>query len=73
MSLVEQIEYIPFEAEAHLSGILALCEAEGWEFPNLTTGRALESFVAPGVCTMVAVDESSTRCRVMAYCKPTSP
>jgi len=59
MSSEDQIHYIRFEANEHLSGVLALCEAEGWEIPNLTADRALESFLAPGVCTMIAVHEGN--------------
>ncbi|MGH3146784.1 MAG: GNAT family N-acetyltransferase [Rubrobacter sp.] len=56
MSLVGQIEYVNFEPQKHLSGVLALCEAEGWSswgHPDRARG-ALE---APGVTTVVAARE----------------
>ncbi|MDP9411553.1 MAG: GNAT family N-acetyltransferase [Actinomycetota bacterium] len=55
MGVAEQIEYTTFESGEHLAGVLALCEAEGWEsFPGNPelSDRALR---APGVTTVVAV------------------
>ncbi len=49
------IHYEIFSPDEHLSGILALCEAEGWSIPEMTAERASESFTAPGVFTVVAV------------------
>ncbi len=51
----EHIEYAPFEVEEHLSGVLALCEAAGWESFRQSSDLARRSLTAPGVCTMVAL------------------
>lgn len=50
-----EIEYKKFEPEEHLSGVLALCEAEGWESLTSEPERALASLAAPGVSTIIAV------------------
>ncbi len=53
--VMEQIEYTTFKTGEHLTGVLALCEAEGWKsFPGHPelTDTALR---APGVTTVVAV------------------
>lgn len=51
------IEYKAFSPDEHLSGVLALCDAEGWNISNLSAERASESFTAPGVHTEIAVHE----------------
>ena len=44
---------------ADLAGIIRLCEAEGWpSFPS-DPARALRILTAPGVTTMVAVEDDS--------------
>ena len=55
MTTVEEIvEYVVFDPEEHLSGILALCEAQGWD--SLSTPQPMRRALnAPGVCTVVAV------------------
>ena len=42
--------------EAHLSGILALCEAEAWPSLRADASRAHAVLTAPGVTTVVALD-----------------
>jgi ribosomal protein S18 acetylase RimI-like enzyme len=42
--------------EAHLAGILALCEAEDWPSLPADPSRAHAVFTAPGVTTVVALD-----------------
>ena len=42
--------------EAHLPGILALCEAEGWPSLPADASRAHAVLTAPGVTTVVALD-----------------
>jgi GNAT superfamily N-acetyltransferase len=41
---------------AHLEGVLALCEAEGWPSLPADPARAHAVFTAPGVTTVVALD-----------------
>jgi predicted N-acetyltransferase YhbS len=43
-------------APADLSGVLALCTAEGWTSLPADPARALRILTAPGVTTVVAVD-----------------
>lgn len=54
---MEKIEYKEFDPEEHLSDVLALCEAEGWEGlvsdPDLTR----KSLKAPGVSTVIAASD----------------
>ncbi len=58
MGVAEQIEYTAFDTGEHLAGVLALCEAEGWEsFPGDPENSA-RSLRAPGVTTVVAVGAS---------------
>ncbi|HMO96285.1 MAG TPA: GNAT family N-acetyltransferase [Tepidiformaceae bacterium] len=45
----------PFTAD-HLSGVLRLCEAEGWPSFPADPARALRILTAPGVTTVVALD-----------------
>lgn len=50
------VEYVHF-AEAHLPGILRLCELEGWpSFPG-DPERAVRALTAPGVVCVVAVQD----------------
>ncbi|WP_433021371.1 GNAT family N-acetyltransferase [Kribbella sp. CA-294648] len=42
--------------QAHLAGILALCEAEGWPSFPADPGRAHKVLTAPGVTTVIALD-----------------
>ena len=57
MTAAEHIDYVSFEPEEHLSGVLGQCEAEGWESFTSDPGRAREALRAPGVTTVVAVGE----------------
>jgi ribosomal protein S18 acetylase RimI-like enzyme len=41
---------------AHLPGVLALCEAEGWPSLPADADRARKILTAPGVTTVVALD-----------------
>lgn len=51
------VRYVAFAAE-HVDGIVALCAAEGWpSFPE-DPARAARALTAPGVATVVAVDDS---------------
>lgn len=54
---MENVEYKSFESNEHLSGVLALCEAEGWEGFVSDPDRAVSSLTAPGISTVVAVEE----------------
>ena len=50
------LHYVDFRRE-HLDGVIALCADEGWpSFPE-DPARALRALTAPGVKTVVAVDE----------------
>ena len=49
---------VPFDA-AHLPGVLALCEAEGWPSLPSDPARAETMLRAPGATTVVAVDASA--------------
>lgn len=42
--------------EGHLSGVLALCEAEGWPSLPADPARAHAVLTAPGVTSVVALD-----------------
>jgi ribosomal protein S18 acetylase RimI-like enzyme len=48
------VDYVAF-GEAHLPGVIALCEAEGWPSFPADPERALRALTAPGVVTVVAV------------------
>jgi GNAT superfamily N-acetyltransferase len=49
------VEIVPF-IEKHLEGVLRLCRAEGWpSFPD-NPERAIRVLTAPGVTTVVALD-----------------
>lgn len=50
----EQVLVAAFAPE-HLSGVLRLCEAEGWPSFPADPSRALRAFTAPGVRTVVAL------------------
>lgn len=52
MGVGNQIEYVPFEWEKHLRGILELCAAEGWRGLS-DPARARKALGSPGVSTMV--------------------
>ncbi|GAA0605164.1 hypothetical protein HPO96_02545 [Kribbella sandramycini] len=41
---------------AHLTGIVALCEAEGWPSLGADLHRAHATLTAPGVTTVAALD-----------------
>lgn len=56
---MENVEYKEFMPEEHLPGILALCEAEGWESFVRDPELALDSLTASGVSTIVAVENGS--------------
>src|SRR6185436_15431582 len=49
------VALVPFEAP-HLSGVLALCEAEGWPSLPSDPARAETMLLAPNATTVVAVD-----------------
>ena len=55
MTAVDRIDYVSLRPEDHLSGVLALCEAEGWEGFTADPERASKALSAPGVSTVVAV------------------
>lgn len=44
-------------SEKHLSGVIGLCEAEGWPSYPADPGRAFRALTAPGVVTVVAIDD----------------
>jgi ribosomal protein S18 acetylase RimI-like enzyme len=44
--------------QAHLQGVLALCEAEHWPSLPADPARAHSVFTAPGVTTVVALDDT---------------
>jgi ribosomal protein S18 acetylase RimI-like enzyme len=50
------MRYEPFR-ETHLAGVLDLCEAEGWPSLPADPVRAMRALTAPGVVTVVAVDD----------------
>lgn len=50
------MDYVAFTDE-HLPGILRLCGAEGWPSFPADPARALRALTAPGVVSVVAVDE----------------
>jgi ribosomal protein S18 acetylase RimI-like enzyme len=52
------MEIQPFRAD-HLDGVLALCVAEGWDSLPEDPVRALRLLTAPGVTTVVAVDNGN--------------
>ena len=52
------VDLVPFDA-AHLAGVLALCEAEGWPSLPSDPARAETMLRAPGAATVVAVDASA--------------
>jgi GNAT superfamily N-acetyltransferase len=52
------VDLVPFDA-AHLPGVLALCEAEGWPSLPSDPARAETMLRAPGATTVVAVDASA--------------
>lgn len=43
--------------EEHLSAVLRLCEAEGWPSFPTDPARAVRALTAPGVVTVVAVED----------------
>jgi ribosomal protein S18 acetylase RimI-like enzyme len=50
------VELVPF-VEEHLEGVIRLCAAEGWpSFPE-DPERALRVLTAPGVTTIIAMDD----------------
>lgn len=50
------MDYVGFSGE-HLHGVIRLCEAEGWpSFPS-DPARAVRALTAPGVVTVVAVED----------------
>ena len=49
------MEFVPYQA-AHLPGIVALCEAEGWPSIPSDLERAQRLLTNPGVHTYVAVE-----------------
>ena len=52
------VEIVPF-VEGHLDGVLRLCVAEDWpSFPD-DPERAIRVLTAPGVTTVVALDDGS--------------
>ena len=46
-------------ARTHLEGVLALCEAEGWPSFPADPERAMRVLTAPGVTTVVAVEQAT--------------
>ena len=52
------VDLVPFDA-AHLPGVLALCEAEGWPSLPSDPARAETMLRAPSATTVVAVDASA--------------
>lgn len=44
-------------SEEHLPGVIRLCEAEGWPSFPADPAQALRALTAPGVVTIVAVDD----------------
>lgn len=50
------MEYRPIEKE-DLSGVLKICESEGWSSYTADPQTAWRSFTAPGVITVVAVED----------------
>ena len=56
MSIEGRIEYMAFEPEKHLSGVLTLYEAEGWQ-SFARPARTLRGLEAPGVTTVVGIRE----------------
>ena len=50
------IGFVAF-TEEHLSGVLRLCEAEGWPTLPADPARALRALTAPGVVTVVAIED----------------
>lgn len=54
------MDFVAFSAE-HLPGILSLCEAEGWPSFPADPARAVRALTAPGVITVVAVEDGEVR------------
>ena len=52
------LELVPF-TEEHLLGVLDLCEAEGWPTLAADPRRATRALTAPGVVSVVALDEGA--------------
>jgi ribosomal protein S18 acetylase RimI-like enzyme len=50
------MDYAAFD-DAHLEGLLGLCEAEGWPSFPADPERALRALTAAGVITVVAVED----------------
>jgi len=50
------MNYVGF-SEEHLPGVLRLCEAEGWPSFPADPARAVRALTAPGVITVVAVED----------------
>ncbi|MGH9300028.1 MAG: GNAT family N-acetyltransferase [Acidimicrobiales bacterium] len=46
-------------ARTHLDGIIALCKAEGWTSLPANVARAHRVLTAPGVTTVVALDDGA--------------
>jgi hypothetical protein len=52
------LEVISYD-KTHLDAIVALCEAEGWTLLPSDPARAHRGLTAPGVTTVVAVQQGS--------------
>jgi ribosomal protein S18 acetylase RimI-like enzyme len=50
------VDYLAF-SEEYLAGLLRLCEAEGWPSFPADPARAFRALTAPGVVTVVAVED----------------
>lgn len=50
------MDYVAF-SEEHMPGILRICEAEGWPSFPADPQRAVRALTAPGVLSMVAVED----------------
>jgi ribosomal protein S18 acetylase RimI-like enzyme len=50
------VDYVAF-GEEHLQGVIRLCEAEGWPSLPADPARAVRALTAPGVITVVAIDD----------------
>jgi ribosomal protein S18 acetylase RimI-like enzyme len=51
------MKFVAF-SEDHLPGVLRLCEAEGWPSFPADPARAVRALTAPGVVTVVAVEDA---------------
>ena len=50
------IRYMPIERR-HLEGVIRLCEVEGWESYTKDLEATWRALIAPGVTTIVAIDD----------------